>query len=297
MSPPDTKTAAREWIAHDPDPQSAAELAACSDDELARRFAHPLRFGTAGLRGPLRAGPAGMNIAVVLRTTWALAQVVQRNPPQARGSAGWNGELVVIGRDARHGSAEFALAAAEVLASEGFHVRLLPAAVPTPLTAFAVRHMRATAGIQITGSHHPSSHSGYKVYFDDGLPIVPPTDRDIEAAIAQAPPADEIARTPVDVTDLRVFEHYFDRVARVRHTSNSLRVALTPLHGVGGEFALEAMAQAHLRLAARRLHPVPVGVRAGVGGRRGGRHGGVVAPAGRHRRRPRHPLRRDAARP
>ena len=101
---------------------------------------------------------------------------------------------MVVGRDARHGSEDFALAAAEVLAAEGFSVTLMFAAVPTPVVAFAVRHSGAAAGIQITASHNPPSDNGYKVYFEGGFPIVPPTDREIEAAIAQAPHADEIAR-------------------------------------------------------------------------------------------------------
>ncbi len=66
----------QEWLAHDPDPGAADELAACTPDELAERFAGSLTFGTAGLRGPLRAGPNGMNLAVVLRATWAVARVL-----------------------------------------------------------------------------------------------------------------------------------------------------------------------------------------------------------------------------
>ena len=175
-----------EWIAHDPDPQTAAELAACDPDELAARFARPLTFGTAGLRGPVRGGPDAMNVAVVLRATWAVAQVLEN-----RGLAG---SLVIVGRDARHGSAIFATATAEVLAAEGFSVLLLPGPVPTPVVAFAVRHTGAAAGIQITASHNPPADNGYKVYFDGGIQIVSPTDRQIETAMAAAPLADQIAR-------------------------------------------------------------------------------------------------------
>ena len=107
-----TSTAAQEWISHDPDPQTAAELAALSEEELDERFARPLTFGTAGLRGPLRGGPNGMNLAVVLRTTWAVAKVLK--------DRGLAGKQVVVGRDTRHGSEDFALAAAEVLAAQGF---------------------------------------------------------------------------------------------------------------------------------------------------------------------------------
>lgn len=174
----------QQWLSHDPDPGSAAELAECGEDELADRFAAPLTFGTAGLRGPLRAGPNGMNLAVVLRATWAVATVLA--------DRGLSGSPVVIGYDARHRSAEFGRATAEVFAAQGFPVTLMYTAVPTPVVAFAVRNTGAAAGVQITASHNPPQDNGYKVYFPGGLQIVSPTDRDIEDAIASAPPADEI---------------------------------------------------------------------------------------------------------
>jgi phosphomannomutase len=231
-----TSTTVQDWIAHDPDPQTAAELEGCSDDERAERFARPLRFGTAGLRGPLRGGPSGMNLAVVLRTTWAVGEVLKK-----RGLAG---SQVVVGRDARHKSDEFALATAEVLAAQGFEVMLMLAAVPTPVVAFMVRHMHAAAGIQITASHNPPTDNGYKVYFEDGLQIVSPTDTEIEAAIAEAPHADEIPRAAVETGGVEEIRHYITRAAHVRHTTETVRVALTPLHGVGGEYALDALVRA-----------------------------------------------------
>jgi phosphomannomutase len=231
-----TSTAAQEWIAHDPDPATAAELASCSAEELTRRFAHPLTFGTAGLRGPLRGGPDGMNLAVVLRTTWALAQVLKDRC--------LGGSPVVVGRDARHGSAEFASAAAEVLAAEGFPVTLLFTPAPTPVVAFAVRRLGAAAGVQITASHNPPRDNGYKVFVDGGIQIISPTDREIETAISRAPHADEIARTTVEPSGADLVAAYLERAAAVRRGSGGVRVALTPMHGVGGEFALDALALA-----------------------------------------------------
>lgn len=225
-----------DWIAHDPDPATAAELAGLDDDELARRFAHPLAFGTAGLRGPLRGGPDGMNLAVVLRATWALAQVLH--------DRGLAGSAVVVGRDARHGSESFATAAAEVLAAEGFSVTYFPEPVPTPVVAFSVRHLGAAAGVQITASHNPPGDNGYKVYTDGGQQIISPTDRDIEAAIAQAPPADHIARLPVQSSGELLVELYAQRAAKVRRGGGAVRVALTPMHGVGGRLALDVLSKA-----------------------------------------------------
>jgi phosphomannomutase len=225
-----------EWIAHDPDPKTAAELAACSPDELAARFARPLTFGTAGLRGPVRGGPDAMNVAVVSRATWAVARVLT--------DRGLAGSPVIVGRDARHGSAVFATATAEVLAAEGFSVLLLPGPVPTPVVAFAVRNTGAAAGIQITASHNPPGDNGYKVYLDNGIQIVSPTDREVETAMAGAPFADQIARKPVEPTDAGLVEHYIERAAGVRRSTGSVRVAVTPLHGVGGAVVVETLRRA-----------------------------------------------------
>lgn len=229
-------TTVQEWIAHDPDPDTAAELSQCSPEELDERFSRSLTFGTAGLRGPLRAGPNGMNLAVVLRTTWAVAKVLK--------DRGLAGSQVVVGRDARHRSDEFARAAAEVLAAEGFEVILMLAAVPTPIIAFTVRHMNAVAGIQITASHNPPTDNGYKVFLEEGRQIVGPTDAEIEAAIAEAPFADEIPRAEVETGGMGEIQAYIERTTLVRRTKDDVRVALTPLHGVGGEYALDALVRA-----------------------------------------------------
>jgi phosphomannomutase len=225
-----------EWIAHDPDPVTAAELAACDPGELSARFDRPLTFGTAGLRGPVRGGPDAMNLAVVLRASWAVAQVLKDRC--------LGGSAVIVGRDARHGSASFALATAETLAAAGFSVLRLPDALPTPVLAFAVRHTGAAAGIQITASHNPPTDNGYKVYLDGGVQIVAPTDSDIENAIASAPFADQIARQPVAAADTSMVERYIERAAGLRHSTGSVRVALTPLHGVGGVVAVRTLQRA-----------------------------------------------------
>ena len=84
-----------------------------------------------------------------------------------------------------------------------------------------------SAGIQITASHNPPSDNGYKVYFDGGVQIVPPTDREIEAMIAEAPHADEIPRVAVETSGVDLIQRYVDRAAHVRHTHGSVRVAFT----------------------------------------------------------------------
>jgi phosphomannomutase len=210
----------------------------------------PLTFGTAGLRGPMRDGPGGMNTDTVTRATWAVAKVLKDRC--------LGGSTVVVGRDARHQSDDFAIATAEVLAAEGFSVVLLPDPTPTPVVAFAVRHLRAAAGVQLTASHNPPQDNGYKVYFDGGMQIVPPTDRDIETAMSSAPT--DIARTPVAPTDTEMVRHYIRRAAEVRRATGDVRVALTPMHGVGGEVAVQALQEAgvtDVHVVAEQFAPDP----------------------------------------
>lgn len=196
-----------------------------------------LTFGTAGLRGPVRDGPDGMNVETVTRATAGLADWLSD-----RGRAG---AVVVVGRDARHGSEEFAAATREVLAAKGFDVIALPDPGPTPLVAFATRHFGAAAGVMVTASHNPPGDNGYKVYLDGGAQLIGPDDRDIEAAIAASPAAAAIGRTPV-TPDSRAHATraaYLDRLA-VRFAGavrEPLRIALTPMHGVGGDLLVEAL--------------------------------------------------------
>ncbi|CAN5518487.1 phospho-sugar mutase [soil metagenome] len=193
-----------------------------------------ITFGTAGLRGPMREGPDGMNAEVVRRATWAVATVLTDRC--------LGGSTVVVGRDARHNSDDFALITAEVFAAAGFSVLLLPDPLPTPVVAYAVRQLGAAAGVQITASHNPSTDNGYKVYLDGGIQIISPTDREIEAAMHRAPGT--IAREPVQPTNTDILQQYLDRAASVRFGEAPVRVALTPLHGVGGGVALEALRRA-----------------------------------------------------
>jgi phosphomannomutase len=102
----------------------------------------------------------------------------------------------------------------------------------------------SAAGVQITASHNPAADNGYKVYFEGGIQIVSPTDRRIETTMAAAPPADAIARKPVAPADTDLLERYIDRAAAVRRGAGSVRVALTPLHGVGGAVAVETLRRA-----------------------------------------------------
>jgi phosphomannomutase len=242
--------AARAWRDADPDGQTRAELdeliaRASEGDASARadlneRFAGRLAFGTAGLRGPLGAGPMRMNRLVVRQA--------------AAGLARWlgPGSTVVVGFDARHGSAAFALDTARVMAAAGLRARLFDATCPTPTLAFAVRHLAADAGVMCTASHNPPRDNGYKVYVGDGAQIIPPVDAEIAAAIEAAASGTVEVSAPDDPAIERLGEAvvaaYLEHVRSVVGTRPApgapIRIVYSPLHGVGGAVTLEALRQA-----------------------------------------------------
>ncbi len=244
------------WIADDPDGADRAELQALLDRagsdtealaELRDRFAGRLRFGTAGLRGAVAAGPNRMNRAVVRATTAAVA--------------GWllgsdAGLGVVVGCDARHRSAEFAGETARVLAGAGVAVHVLPLPCPTPLLAFAVRYLSAAAGVMITASHNPAADNGYKLYLSDGAQVIPPVDAEIQERIAGLGPLSQI---PVADPGSPLIVRHGDEVARAyldavvataagpaagTRDRPGLSVVYTPMHGVAGALMVRAIRQA-----------------------------------------------------
>ena len=259
--PADLAERVRAWITDDPDAADRTELqdlldAAARGDtageaaaaDLADRFAGRLQFGTAGLRGAMGAGPNRMNRAVVRAATAGLARWLHEHQPPGTG--------VVLGWDARHRSAEFAGEAAAVLTGAGIPVHLLPGRSPTPLLAFAIRHLSTAAGVMITASHNPPADNGYKLYLGDGAQIIPPVDTEIEAAIRSLGPLPEIPLGPDEGPLItrhgdEIAQAYLDAIlaaspgvpppaGRVR----DVRVVYTSLHGVAGPLMLRAIERA-----------------------------------------------------
>ena len=230
----------RSWITGDPDPADRATIQQLLDDgdeaELSRRFDQPLQFGTAGLRGPVMAGPAGMNRYTVRRATQGVvAWLKDLGVDSSRG--------VVVGRDARRGSESFNDEVVEVLLGAGVAVIEMPRPLPTPLVAFAVKTLGAAAGIMITASHNPPDDNGYKLYAADGAQIAPPHDQLVEGFANEAGTAVLADRSsPLHrVASSDLWETYLDHFARrfAAPGTSALAITYTPLHGVGGESMME----------------------------------------------------------
>ena len=265
---PDAELRARvaAWIADDPDPVTRAALEnlleqadagdAAAAEEIRDAFSGDLEFGTAGLRGRMAPGPHRMNLAVVSRAARGLAD-------HLTGDLGLEQPLVVIGFDARHRSEDFARASAEIMTAAGCRVHLLERHGPTPLIAFAVRHLGADAGIVVTASHNPPADNGYKVYLGgrasapdgQGVQIVPPSDAQIAARIAAVGPVREIPRAEGwEVLGDQLREDYLAAICALPDPEGprQVRIVHTAMHGVGTETALAAL---H-RTGFAEVHPV-----------------------------------------
>jgi phosphomannomutase len=241
--------AAAAWAADDPDPDTRAALeslcaAAVSGDvtaaaDLADAMSGPLRFGTAGLRGRLGAGPNRMNRAVVIRAAAGLTAYLRESASQP---------FVVVGFDARVNSDIFARDTCAVVTALGGRAAVLPRPLPTPVLAYAIRYLGADAGVMVTASHNPAQDNGYKVYLGDGAQIVPPADDHIAARIAAVGSAAAVPRAGDGWNTLGddVLEAYLrDLMATLTPGGpRELSVVHTALHGVGSEVVSRAFVAA-----------------------------------------------------
>ncbi|MFI9648589.1 phospho-sugar mutase [Streptomyces sp. NPDC052040] len=251
---------AQAWLAEDPDAETREELAKLIDAgdhaELAARFGGTLQFGTAGLRGELGAGPMRMNRSVVIRAAAGLAAYLK-----ARGQGDG---LVVVGYDARHKSADFARDTAAVMTGAGLRAAVLPRPLPTPVLAFAIRHLGAVAGVEVTASHNPPRDNGYKVYLGDGSQIVPPADAGIAAEIDAVTTLTAVPRPDSgwEILDEGVLNAYLARTDAVLSVGSprTARTVYTAMHGVGRDVLLAAFARAGFpapELVAEQADPDP----------------------------------------
>jgi phosphomannomutase len=230
-----------EWILDDPDANTAAQLQSWLDSnneiELRASFSGFLQFGTAGLRGPVRPGPSGMNRAVVARTSAGLVAYMKSHGLKS----------VVIGQDARHGSKEFAYEAAAIFSGAGMTTMVLSHPLPTPVLAFATKELGCDVGIMVTASHNPPQDNGFKVYLGgtvDGITyrgsqITSPTDSLIADEISKVVSTKSLLRADKwSIVDDQLIEKYVSRTARLAQNPGKLKIVYTAMHGVGTETLL-----------------------------------------------------------
>ncbi|MCO5317042.1 MAG: phospho-sugar mutase [Microthrixaceae bacterium] len=244
----DLLTRARRWRDADPDPATRAEvdalLAAGTPDarrQLAELFGTRLRFGTAGIRGRLGPGPGRMNQLLCQQVAAGIASVCLEEVADAARRG------IVVAHDARHGSSRFASGIESTLISAGLDVHRIDGPAPTPLGAFAVRHLGAAAGIVVTASHNPPYDNGIKVYWSDGAQIAPPLDTRIAEAVTRTIPGEtdhppvgrsgalhELGRVEPPNPLVQAYLRELAAIAATAATDTPV-IAHTSLHGVGGD--------------------------------------------------------------
>ncbi|MFC9333321.1 phospho-sugar mutase [Arthrobacter sp. NPDC057009] len=272
---------ARAWAAQDPDPRTAATLTElvklteagtpAARQDLEDSFRGTLQFGTAGLRAALGPGPNRMNRVVVRRAAAGFANFLVRTVAEA---APGTRPRAVVGYDARYNSDIFAAETAAVFTAVGIETFLMPAALPTPVLAYAVRALECDGGVMVTASHNPPQDNGYKVYLGRhaveesgrGAQIVAPYDTLIATEIGNVGDVASIplARDGWTTLDATITSDYEAATAgladRTLFPARDLKIVLTPLHGVGGATAVSVLRAAgfdDVTLVSEQAEPDP----------------------------------------
>ncbi|MCL2025976.1 MAG: phospho-sugar mutase [Leptospirales bacterium] len=241
----------REWSAPPYDEATINEVRRLVDEknetELADRFYRQLEFGTGGLRGVIGAGTNRINIYTVGMASQGLANYIIANGNPKAG--------VVIARDSRRMSDTFAREAAMVLAGNGISVHFFSEITPTPLCSFAIRELKAAAGIVVTASHNPPEYNGYKVYWSDGGQIVPPHDDNIIAEVEKINSPSAINKADFEqsvsdglikfigeeMTDIYI-SNLKNFLFRKEGEKSGLKIVYSPLHGTGYKIVPKVLA-------------------------------------------------------
>ena len=227
------------------DEETKKELLSIKDneEEIKDRFYKELEFGTAGLRGVIGMGTNRMNKYTVGKATQGLANFIIKKGVQDKG--------VVISYDSRKMSPEFSKLTALTLNANGIKTYIMDHLRPVPELSFAVRELKATAGVMITASHNPPKYNGYKVYWEDGAQIVPPNDKDIITEVRAIKDYAEIKTISEEeakekglynVIGKEIDDRYIEELKKcvlnpeiIKEQGKNLKIVYTPLHGAGNE--------------------------------------------------------------
>lgn len=247
------------WLASDVvDEETKAELRALegNDAEIEARFKAMLSFGTAGLRGTMKAGLGHMNVYTVRYATQGFANLIIAKGGQIGGDSE-EGNGVAIAYDSRNNSREFAEEAACVLAANGIKSYLFDDLRPTPELSFALRETGSIAGINITASHNPKEYNGYKAYWADGAQLGPDHADTVSAEIAAVDIFegvktmaydDALAQGLIELLGEEMDETYIAKVMETSITrkyidqvAKEMKIVYTPFHGAGYKLVPEIL--------------------------------------------------------
>lgn len=241
----DTQAKIDLWKSADLPADLSLQLNSLSKEQLEDAFYQEIVFGTAGMRGTMGVGSNRINLITVAQTTKALANHMLADGVDQSG--------VVISFDSRNNSNLFAATAAQVLSAANIPVYLFDGPHPTPELSFAVRYLKTYAGIMITASHNPKADNGYKLYGADGGQLPPQAAEKIILERQKLLTTFEIEKTTDNIKMIGedIDQEYLKNVKEVsinldsiRKNGDQLQMAFTPLHGAGGNLAVNALEQA-----------------------------------------------------
>ena len=240
---------ARQWLApaFDDKTRSAVEAMINNEDkaDLIESFYKDLEFGTGGLRGIMGAGSNRMNIYTVGMATQGFANYLKINFKDMKQIS------VVVCHDCRNNSRLFAETVANIFSANGIKVYLFDDLRPTPECSFAIRHLKAQAGVNITASHNPREYNGYKAYWEDGAQVLAPHDKGIIDEVNKVKVEDvkfEGNEALIEIIGEEIDKIYLDKVKtisidqQVIKNQHDLKIVYTPLHGAGRVIIPRALA-------------------------------------------------------
>lgn len=230
---------AEKWLNTSIDEQAKQEIISLRENNVSEfndAFYRTLEFGTGGLRGIMGIGTNRMNKYIVAMTTQGFCNYIAENNPGKQ-------IKTVISYDSRNNSREFAKITARVMAANGFKVYLFEDIRPTPELSFAVRELKADAGVMLTASHNPKEYNGYKAYWNDGAQLTSPHD---ELVIEKVNAITDLSQVKMQDDDKNITiigedmdKIYLEKVKSISINSEcikkqkDLKIVYTPLHGTG----------------------------------------------------------------
>ncbi|MDR0186617.1 phospho-sugar mutase [Prevotella brunnea] len=231
---------AQQWLtpAFDAETRKAVKTMLENEDKnaLVESFYKDLEFGTGGLRGIMGAGSNRMNIYTVGMATQGFANYLKMNFKDREEIS------VVVCHDCRNNSRSFAEKVADIFSANGIKVYLFEDLRPTPECSFAIRYLKAQAGVNITASHNPREYNGYKAYWEDGAQVLTPHDAGIIAEVNKVKVEDvrfEGNKNLIQIIGEDIDKVYLEQVKtvcidpEVIKRQHDLKIVYTPLHGAG----------------------------------------------------------------
>ena len=239
---------AKEWLspAFDEETRNAVKAMMENEDktELVDAFYKDLEFGTGGLRGIMGAGTNRMNIYIVGMATQGFANYILKAFP------GRNDLAVVVGHDCRNNGRYFAETVANIFSANGIKVYLFESLRPTPEVSYAIRHLKAQAGVNVTASHNPKEYNGYKAYWDDGAQVLAPHDKGIIDEVNKVKIDDVKFEPNKDLIEIIGGDMDWDYLQAVKEAmvdqdvilrNKDLNIVYSPMHGAGRVLVPEAL--------------------------------------------------------